>query len=356
MAMSTHFAQLAEGVETWNQWRAEHPHEQPSLRGSLLPGVNLRGANFSEADLMGADLSHADLSGADLSNAALNESELAGAILRGARLNATHCIETNLNDTDLSDAELAGTDFTRANLKRASLIGSRLFRVVFADTDLSGAVGLDRCVHEAPSSIDSLTLSRSGSIPDTFLRGCGVPDWLIEAYMLMQPQLSNEEVLDITYRLCNKRIGQVVQVSPLFVSYSHADAAFVDLLGSALDKRGVRYWRDTRHAPSGRLERIIDRAIRVNPTVLLVLSRSSVESDWVEHEVRLARQLEKELRRDIICPIALDDSWKRCPWPSRLREQVQEYNILDFSRWSDSEEFIRVFERLLHGMTIYYHA
>ena len=51
------------------------------------------------------------------------------------------------------------------------------------------------------------------------------------------------------------------------------------------------------------MEKQIDRAIEKNPTVLLVLSENSLSSDWVEHEVRTARGLEKEMRRDVLCPV-----------------------------------------------------
>ncbi len=52
-----------------------------------------------------------------------------------------------------------------------------------------------------------------------------------------------------------------------------------------------------------------------NPTVLLVLSEPSAKRDWVEHEVRTARELEKEIGWDLLCPVALDDIWKNRPWP-----------------------------------------
>ena len=60
-----------------------------------------------------------------------------------------------------------------------------------------------------------------------------------------------------------------------------------------------------------------------------------MKSDWVQHEVRFARELEKETERHVLCPVALDDSWKSSPWPKRIMEQVMEYNILDFSKWED---------------------
>jgi hypothetical protein len=114
-----------------------------------------------------------------------------------------------------------------------------------------------------------------------------------------------------------------------------------------LDEKGIRFWRDIHHATSGRLDKVVDRAIRKNPIVLLILSESSVNSDWVEHEARMARELEKELGRDVLCPVALDDAWKTCDWPARLREQIMEYNILDFSKWKDEGEFGKMFRKLV---------
>jgi len=79
------------------------------------------------------------------------------------------------------------------------------------------------------------------------------------------------------------------------------------------------------------MEKQIDREIRQNPTILLFLSEHSFSSDWVEHEVRTARLLEKETGRDVLCPVALDDSWKDSEWEKRLMEQIMKYNILEFS-------------------------
>ena len=105
---------------------------------------------------------------------------------------------------------------------------------------------------------------------------------------------------------------------------------------------------------SGRIETQIDRAIRQNPTVLLILSEHSLKSDWVEHEVRTARDLEKELTHDVLCPVALDDSWKNSSWPKRVMEQIMEYNILDFSQWNDDSEFGNTFNKLIDGLELFY--
>jgi hypothetical protein len=193
-----------------------------------------------------------------------------------------------------------------------------------------------------------------GKLPEAFLRGCGLSDVEIEFARLYNPDLPNEEINKIVYRIYDLRATRAIQVSPLFISYSHADKPFVDHLDSALVEKGIRFWRDIHDATAGRLETQIDRAIRQNPTILLILSKNSLNSDWVQHEVRKGRDLEKELGRDALCPVALDDSWKSAPWPARIMEQIMEYNILDFSGWDDETAFEAKFSKLLSGLDLFY--
>ena len=84
------------------------------------------------------------------------------------------------------------------------------------------------------------------------------------------------------------------------------------------------------------------------------MSEHSVESARVQHEARLARGPEVETKRDILCPVALDDGWRTRRGPERLREQIMEYNILDFSGRRDAENFCRRFTRLLDGPELFY--
>ena len=62
----------------------------------------------------------------------------------------------------------------------------------------------------------------------------------------------------------------------------------------------------------------------------------------------------KSARRDVLCPVALDDSWKNSPWPKRVMEQVVEYNILDFSAWKDDGKFENTFNKLIDGLGLFY--
>lgn len=47
-------------------------------------------------------------------------------------------------------------------------------------------------------------------------------------------------------------------------------------------------------------------------------------------------------------------SWKDCHWPERLREQIMEYNILDFSDWKNEDTFRHMFGRLIDGLDLFY--
>ncbi|KAF0108788.1 MAG: pentapeptide repeat-containing protein [Anaerolineaceae bacterium] len=285
---------LKKSVFAWNEWRGENPKVPIDLSSTDLRSYHFWGAHLAFADLRNTDLR-----------------------------------TVNFRETNLEGAKLGG-----------AMIGG----AVFVDTDLSKTEGLEEVAHISASHISTSTIHLSkGKIPAKFLRGCGLRDWEIESAKLYQPGLSTQEIDNILYRVHDLRAGQAVQFNNLFISYNHKDSAFVDAMEKHLDKQGIRFWRDIHDATSGRLEKVVDRAMRQNPTVLLVLSKDSVQSDWVEHEARSARELEKELKRDVLCD-----------WPARLREQIMEYNILDFSNWKDESEFTRKFAKLVEGLDLFY--
>jgi uncharacterized protein YjbI with pentapeptide repeats len=405
MASEEQLSILKQGVDVWNEWRAQNPYIDidlgradlkradlggadlagANLTGALLietdlPGANLRRTHLSEAYLKGAVLNYADLSYADLSHSNLSQANLSKAKLSGVYLREALLIEVNLIGADLRGADLMGADLRGADLRRtdlteadltrtflnetnldgALLIKSKfsyanIFATIFGYSDLSKTIGLEDIVHKGPSRVSTYTFVGSkGNIPKVFLEGCGLSDWEIEAVKLYDPELSNEEINDVQYKVYGLRASQALQISPLFISYSQTDGTFVDKLESKLNEKGIRFWRDIHDMKSGRMETQIDRAIYQNPTVLLILSKNSLNSDWVEHEVRTARALEKHIGHDVLCPVALDDSWKDSRWPKRIMEQIMEYNILDFSAWKDDSKFDSIFRKLVDGLEVFY--
>ncbi len=354
---------LKQGVDVWNEWRKEE--YVVDLRGIDLGHYNLYGADLFKANLIECNLSKANLARANLSQANLSGTNLRGAdlsetILQKAMLYGADLRNANFSDTDLSWAILQGSDLRDANfrnamIKKTDLSLTTLGFTTFINVNLGEALGLELATHytRSPIDMDAIKLSQ-GRLPMIFLRGCGLSDWEIEFAKIYNPELTNEEIVKIQYNIYDLRATQALQISPLFISYSHADSAFVDKLENRLNAKGVRFWRDIHDMTAGKIETQIDRAIRQNPTLLLILSKNSINSDWVQHEVRKARELERELGLDTLCPVALDDSWKSAHWPQRVMEQVMEYNILDFFNWEDSESFNTKFVKLLSGLNLFY--
>jgi hypothetical protein len=385
MANEEQLSILKQGVRAWHEWRRNNPDAEVDLNNAELWDAELQFVDLSDAKLLKATLSGAHLFGANLTRANLGEANLSAAFIRTAKLYDANLSQVNLSDADLLKAELnkanlngadlrgadlsmvnltnanlAGANLYRANLRGANLLGSNFTKAnvgdtIFGDSDLSQVIGLDKVRHEGPANISTNVLALSkGRIPEKFLRGCGLSDWEIEATKLFNPELTNDEITKIQYFIYELRATQAIQISPLFISYSHGNGEFVDKLEKHLNKKGVRFWRDIHDMKSGRMETQIDRAMHLNPTVLLVLSEHSLQSDWVEHEVRTARALEKEMKKDVLCPVALDDCWKNSPWAKRIMEQILEYNILDFSEWKDDAKFRTTFTKLIDGLELFY--
>jgi uncharacterized protein YjbI with pentapeptide repeats len=375
MANEEQLSILKKGVESWNKWREANSITKVDLSGAVLSGLNLssmdfrdarltrvdfREANLERARLTLANLSRATLIGTSLNRAILKESRLAHSIIMNADLRDADLSSAYLHKTVLATSDLTGAFLYKAHFSEVYLNNSKFTNAALADTtlavsDLSLAIDLEKASHHGPSTIGIDTIHKSkGKIPERFLRGCGLSDADIEYAKLSNTDLNNEQINRILYRMFELRATQAIQLSPLFISYSHADSTFVDKLEIQLNNKGIRFWRDVHDMKSGRMETQVDRAIRQNPTVLLILSEHSLQSDWVEHEVRTARGLEKEMGRDVLCPVALDDTWKTSPWPKRVMEQVMEYNILDFSAWEDDSKFGSTFNKLIDGLELFY--
>jgi hypothetical protein len=366
MANEEQLSILKQGVDVWNDWRSRSPINKKIdladanlreinlshanlklaiLSGANLSGARLRGANLTQTDLIEVDLSDADLTGAALSGANLFHSNLQRTVIRTALLDKVVLCGSKLIGARLSECYLLGTDLSDAQMGNTE----------FVHLDLGTVIGLDKVRHQSPSSISIDTLVRSrGKIPQVFLRGCGLSDWEVEQAKLYDPELTNPQIGKIQERIYDMRSTRVLQISPLFISYSRADSEFVNKIGASLTDKGIRYWRDIHDMKAGRIEKQIEQEISDNRTVLLVLSEHSLKSDWVQHEVRMARETEKKAEQDVLCPIALDDSWKSSRWPKRVMEQIMEYNILDFSAWADDVKFDGMFRRLIDGLELFY--
>lgn len=106
---------------------------------------------------------------------------------------------------------------------------------------------------------------------------------------------------------------------PIFISYSHEDKDFVDQLAAQLVRNRVYVWLDRweLHVGDSITSRVED-AITNASALLVVLSRSSVESAWCRREINSGLLRELEERRVVVLPVLVDD----CTIPLFLRDKI----------------------------------
>jgi HEAT repeat protein len=104
----------------------------------------------------------------------------------------------------------------------------------------------------------------------------------------------------------------------LFLSYSTIDKAFVERLASDLQRVSVGVWYDKWEIRVG--DSLLDKiasAIEENDYLALILSPTSVESEWVKREVNAALMRELSQRKAVVLPVMIQD----CEIPTLLREK-----------------------------------
>lgn len=326
MANPNHLAKLTEGVEAWNTWRRNNSDIRPDLSKAVLSNLVLVGANLEEANLQEADFSGSDLTEADIALA-----DLQGANLLKVSLHSADLTGVDLHEANLAKADIRGADFREAILKDTNFAEASLMKTFFLNVNLSTAKHLETCFHFGPSVLDHGTLAQSGNLPLKFLRGCGFSDKFIE-YI---PSLFQDEA---------------IQFYSCFISYSSQDQAFVERLYNDLQGAGVRCWFAPEDMKIGdKIRQRIDESIKVFDKLLIILSKHSLQSDWVEDEVESAIEQERKKHSTVLFPIRVDQEIMDTDnaWAAKVRRSR---HIGDFSHWKDHDAYKKAFDRLLRDL------
>jgi len=342
MADEEHLRVLKQGAKAWNKWRRTQ-RKPPDLRGAKVFKMNLSRANLSHANLEYAELNvrliHANLIGANLHGATLSGADLSFADLGRANLSGANLAYTNIHGANLVDCDLKGANLKSANLNSTHISGARIGWTTFADIDLSVAKGLESVRHEGPSSLGIDTLFKSaGSIPEVFLRGCGLPD----AFMMYSRSL----------------LGKAIDFYSCFISYSHADKAFARRLYDQLQGRGIRCWLDEHQLlPGHDIHDEVDRGIKLWDKVLLCCSKNSLSSWWVDKEIASAFDKEQRLWKEsgkktlALIPLNLDGFMFSKDWDDGKAISIKQRLAADFTGWeTDNDKFEREFERVVRAL------
>ena len=378
MANPEHLAILKQGVEAWNKWREENPEVRwPDLYGAYLHGEDFSGINFNQvnlnhtnlegvvlskanltfAQLKSANLTYAELIEADLSvatiearliNANLTRANLKEVSLHGSNLGGAQLVEANLAHSGLGSIDLRHACLDRANLSCSALVFACMddtelnetnFRDVtvgatlFGNVNLSTAKGLETVRHDGPSTMGIDTIVRSGgNIPESFLRGCGVPETFI------------------TY--ARSLVGKPINFYSCFISHSSKDKRFCERLYADLQANGVRVWYLPEDAKWGEpLWGEIDRSIHIYDKLIFVSSRNAWTSMPVQREIERALNREDKEHKNILFPITIDD-YLFDEWEHPRKADVLAKVVGDFCGWNrNADKYAKAFRKFLKALT-----
>jgi TIR domain len=135
------------------------------------------------------------------------------------------------------------------------------------------------------------------------------------------------------------------------LSYATEDQTFAEKLHADLQQKGVSCWFAPHDLKIGdKLRTQIYEAIQGKDKLLLILSEYAVKSDWVEREVELAFEQERQPpETPVLFPIRLDDAvmHTNTAWAGDIRRIRF---IGDFRQWLDGTAYQRALQRLLRDL------
>jgi hypothetical protein len=318
VANAEHVAKLKEGREAWNAWRRTSD-ETPDLSFIQIDG-SLDFYDLSDADLSDASLGGVTFVGAWCNGASFERAHIFYALFRSALMSQCCFRESDIRSTTFDWCHLDDSDFTDSIFDGNT----------FVHVNLKDTLGLETIDHFNPSSIGIDTFFHSGGLPESFLRGSGVP----------------EEFIQYAASL----VGRPIDFYSCFLSYSSKDDEFARRLYNDLQGKNVRTWFAPEDLKIGdRFDLRIDESIRFHDKLVIILSANSVNSDWVEREVKSAIEREQKEGKDVLFPIAIDEEGftSKQPWAADIRRKR---HIGDFRQWKSHDDYTAAFDRLVRDL------
>jgi hypothetical protein len=202
-------------------------------------------------------------------------------------------------------------------------------------------MGIDTVYHKEPWSISVKTLRETARL-------------LTEKPYLQESLMSFYRNARVPENLLVEHLAARSAVPPwytCFVSYSHQDKDFVNVICTKLRDRGITYGRDADGIDVGSdILAAVTRAIVAYDRVLLCCSEFSLTSSWVHEEIELALDKEQKLQRNILLPLDTD-GYLRSRWTSPHSPLLNRRLVADFVGWrSDELKLDRSFEQVIRAL------
>jgi hypothetical protein len=148
----------------------------------------------------------------------------------------------------------------------------------------------------------------------------------------------------------------------LFLLHQHStkDQEFADRLYAGLQSNAVRCRFAPHDIAGGRkVHEQIDEATRVYDRLLLILSKASMNSSWMETEISKARKRELREGRQMLFPVRLVEFQALRDWEcfdadtgKDSAREIREYFIPDFNRWKEHDSYKAAFDGLFEGSEV----
>ena len=145
-----------------------------------------------------------------------------------------------------------------------------------------------------------------------------------------------------------------------FISYSTKDEAFCQKLHDRMVDAGLKVWFAPESLKQGdKLYEQIKDGIARHDRLLIVLSKHSMNSEWVKTELRHARKREVADKCQILFPVRLCSFKKIKEWElfdadtgKDIAVEIREYFIPgDFEKWKDDDVFDEACNKLIADLT-----
>ncbi len=117
-------------------------------------------------------------------------------------------------------------------------------------------------------------------------------------------------------------------MSDIFISYSSADRKRAKTIAEALEEKGWSVWWDRKIPPGKSYAQVIKEALDAAKCILVLWSKDSVKSDWVQNEAA------EGVRRKILVPALIENV--EIPFEFR---RIQAANLIKWNPSTPNDEF-----------------
>ena len=135
-------------------------------------------------------------------------------------------------------------------------------------------------------------------------------------------------------------------MTKVFISYSHKDKPFADMLVEDLREANIDVWFDQDAIEPGQsIAQRINQGLASTDYVLILISRAFLNSNWTTSESSAAIVAATDSQRDNLIPLLLEDVWADVP--PLIRQKL----FVDFRKYANLLEYRSSLKTLVKKLT-----